>query len=123
MLGDALSSDNSPDKSKPSLNSIDVVSGINASLRSKLKFNLVPGMQGSVNRKVNIEDQDQLVRPGIIARRRRERSMANKNDSGQLKVSELRLGSRLTFDASRELSGVNYEYEIEKTLGNVNHIQ
>ena len=49
--------------------------------------------------------------------------MANKNDSGQLKVSELRLGSRLTFDASRELSGVNYEYEIEKTLGNVNHIQ
>ena len=76
-----------------------------------------------MNRKVNIEDQDQLVRPGIIARRRRERSMAIKNDSGQLKVSELRLGSRLTFDASRELSGVNYEYEIEKTLGNVNHIQ
>ena len=103
-----MSSENSPDKSKPSLNSIDVVSGINASLRSKLKFNLLPGKQGSVNRKVNIEDQDQLVKPGIIARRRRERSMANKNDSGQLKVSELRLGSRLTFDASKELFGGNY---------------
>ena len=63
------------------------MAGINSSLRNKLKVSLIPGMQGSAfdqrtNNKISIDagmgEEPEKVRPGIIARRRRERSQAHK---------------------------------------------
>ena len=106
------------------------MAGMNAGLRNKLKINLLPGKSSvfdKSNNKTSNEyktgDEADKVRPGIIARKRRERSMANKQ-SGNLRLGDVRL-SRLSIDESKEIDltfGGDYGYDLEKTLGNVNHI-
>ena len=108
------------------------MAGMSAGLRNKLKVNLLPGNKSSVFDKSNNKTSNEVkngeeaekVRPGIIARKRRERSMANKQ-SGNLRIGDLRL-SRLSIDESKEIDltfGGDYGYDLEKTLGNVHHIQ